>query len=63
MVLSYVCKDDIPHFYIFFVQTFAANVKAELQKFPEDDRDDVVILFSAHSLPLKVSVSQPCVTG
>ena len=50
-------------FYIFFVQTFAANVKAELQKFPEDDRDDVVILFSAHSLPLKVSVSRPCVTG
>ena len=31
-------------------------MKAELEKFPEDVRDDVVILFSAHSLPLKVSL-------
>jgi len=30
------------------------NIKEELEKFPETDRDDVVILFSAHSLPMKV---------
>ncbi|XP_064596077.1 ferrochelatase, mitochondrial-like [Liolophura sinensis] len=36
------------------VQAFAENIQAELEKFPEEDRDDVVILFSAHSLPLQV---------
>lgn len=35
-------------------QAFANNIKAELEKFPEDVKDDVVIIFSAHSLPLKV---------
>ena len=29
-------------------------MRAELDKFPADCRDDVVILFSAHSLPMKV---------
>lgn len=29
-------------------------IEEELEQFPETDRDDVVILFSAHSLPLKV---------
>ncbi|KAK2723518.1 ferrochelatase, mitochondrial-like [Artemia franciscana] len=37
----------------FLVKAFAELVKAELQKFPEDIRSDVVILFSAHSLPMK----------
>ncbi|XP_064645736.1 ferrochelatase, mitochondrial-like isoform X2 [Lineus longissimus] len=36
------------------VQAFAENILAEIGKFPEEDRDDVVILFSAHSLPMKV---------
>ena len=35
-------------------QAFADNIREELTRFPEEDRDDVVILFSAHSLPLKV---------
>lgn len=36
------------------VQAFAECVRSELDKFPDEFRDDVVILFSAHSLPLKV---------
>ncbi|KAM8828644.1 ferrochelatase, mitochondrial isoform 1-T1 [Spinachia spinachia] len=36
------------------VQCFADHVRNELRKFPEDKRDDVVILFSAHSLPMAV---------
>lgn len=36
------------------VQAFAENVQAELAKFPADAQNDVVILFSAHSLPMKV---------
>lgn len=35
-------------------QAFAENVKTELLKFPADAQKDVVILFSAHSLPMKV---------
>ena len=38
-------------------QTFAASIRAELKKFPDEVQDDVVILFSAHSLPLKVRLS------
>lgn len=37
------------------VQCFAEHVQNELLKFPEEKRDDVVILFSAHSLPMAVS--------
>ena len=37
-------------------QAFAETVREELAKFPENERDEVVILFSAHSLPLKVSI-------
>lgn len=37
-------------------QVFVKNIKSELAKFPDEVRDDVVILFSAHSLPLKVRV-------
>lgn len=40
-----------------FLQCFAEHVQNELQKFPEDKRDDVVILFSAHSLPMAVSAT------
>ncbi|XP_028397660.1 ferrochelatase, mitochondrial-like [Dendronephthya gigantea] len=36
------------------VEAFAENIKIELEKFPEAVRDEVVILFSAHSLPMKV---------
>jgi len=33
------------------VKTFADNIRTELKTFPEDVRDDVVLLFSAHSVP------------
>lgn len=36
------------------IKAIGARISDELKKFPESDRDDVVILFSAHSLPLKV---------
>ncbi|KRT79320.1 hypothetical protein AMK59_8659, partial [Oryctes borbonicus] len=38
----------------YLAQTFADLIKKELQHFPSNIRNDVVILFSAHSLPLKV---------
>ncbi|RXG53113.1 Ferrochelatase, mitochondrial [Armadillidium vulgare] len=37
----------------FLIQCFADNIRKELQKFPEEKRKEVTILFSAHSLPLK----------
>lgn len=36
------------------IQCFAELVQQELDRFPPDKRDDVVILFSAHSLPMSV---------
>ncbi|XP_061836814.1 ferrochelatase, mitochondrial [Nerophis lumbriciformis] len=36
------------------VECFAEHISNELLKFPEEKRDDVVILFSAHSLPMAV---------
>ncbi|XP_077399139.1 ferrochelatase, mitochondrial [Vanacampus margaritifer] len=36
------------------VECFAEHVSNELLKFPDAKRDDVVILFSAHSLPMAV---------
>lgn len=39
----------------FLVKCFAENIKKELEKFPIEKRKDVFILFSAHSLPLRVS--------
>lgn len=36
------------------VEAFAQNVIKALEAFPQDERKDVVILFSAHSLPLSV---------
>lgn len=34
-------------------KTFADNIRKELDKFPTEKRKDVILLFSAHSLPLK----------
>ncbi|KAK6635607.1 hypothetical protein RUM44_000861 [Polyplax serrata] len=36
------------------VATFATMIKNELSQFPEHCRNDVLILFSAHSLPMRV---------
>ncbi|KAF4098982.1 hypothetical protein G5714_021012 [Onychostoma macrolepis] len=36
------------------IECFAEHIRNELEKFPAEKRDDVVILFSAHSLPLSV---------
>lgn len=36
------------------VRAFADNIRSEIKKFPIEDQADVVILFSAHSLPMKV---------
>lgn len=36
-------------------KTFAERIKDELRKFPVDKQKDVILLFSAHSIPLKVS--------
>lgn len=35
------------------VQTFADRIREQLEQFPKDKQSDVVLLFSAHSLPLK----------
>ncbi|MER5784558.1 ferrochelatase [Streptomyces mobaraensis] len=37
-----------------YVQAMAAKVREGLAEFPESERDDVVVLFSAHSLPQRV---------
>jgi protoporphyrin/coproporphyrin ferrochelatase len=37
-----------------FVRSMAASVEAGLEQFPVDERDEVLLLFSAHSLPLNV---------
>jgi protoporphyrin/coproporphyrin ferrochelatase len=36
------------------IQAFSDNIRKELAKFPSDVRNDVVIMFSAHSLPMTV---------
>lgn len=36
------------------VEAFARNIEAKLETYPEERRKDVVILFSAHSLPMSV---------
>lgn len=36
------------------VEAFAKNVEAQLATYPEEKRKDVVLLFSAHSLPMSV---------
>ncbi|KAK9471150.1 uncharacterized protein V1510DRAFT_217878 [Dipodascopsis tothii] len=35
-------------------QTFASNIRDQLETYPEAERKDVVLLFSAHSLPMSV---------
>jgi len=37
-----------------FIQAFVENIRNELNKFPANVRNEVVILFSAHSLPMSV---------
>ncbi|KAJ5908269.1 hypothetical protein N7495_000951 [Penicillium taxi] len=36
------------------VEAFAQNIEAQLKTYPEEKRDKVVLLFSAHSLPMSV---------
>ncbi|CCE65252.1 hypothetical protein TPHA_0K01180 [Tetrapisispora phaffii CBS 4417] len=36
------------------VNAFAENIKRKLEEFPEDIRSEVILLFSAHSLPMDV---------
>jgi protoporphyrin/coproporphyrin ferrochelatase len=36
------------------VEAFARNIEAQLATYPEERRDQVVLLFSAHSLPMSV---------
>lgn len=36
------------------VEAFAQNIEAQLATYPEEKRKDVVLLFSAHSLPMSV---------
>jgi protoporphyrin/coproporphyrin ferrochelatase len=36
------------------VEAFAGNIEETLQEYPEERRRDVVLLFSAHSLPMSV---------
>lgn len=36
------------------VEAFARNIESKLAEYPEDRRKDVVLLFSAHSLPMSV---------
>lgn len=36
------------------VETFADHIKDKLQEYPPEDRDKVILLFSAHSLPMSV---------
>lgn len=36
-----------------YIKTIAERIKEELVQFPKEIRDDVIVLFSAHSLPLK----------
>lgn len=36
------------------VNAFANNIKEKLAEFPPEKRDDIVILFSAHSLPMDI---------
>ena len=36
------------------IEAFAQNIEAKLAEYPEEERKDAVILFSAHSLPMSV---------
>jgi ferrochelatase len=37
-----------------YLDAVAANVQATLQRWPEDQRDDVLVVFTAHSLPVSI---------
>lgn len=39
-----------------FVKTIVERIKEELANFSSKERDNVIILFSAHSLPLQVAM-------
>lgn len=45
--------DFIPHWHTepAYLDGIAANVRATLQRWPQDERDDVLVIFTAHSLP------------
>lgn len=36
------------------VEAFAQNIEAKLAEYPEERRKDVILIFSAHSLPMSV---------
>lgn len=36
------------------IEAFAKNIESQLETYPQDQRSDVVLLFSAHSLPMSV---------
>jgi protoporphyrin/coproporphyrin ferrochelatase len=36
------------------VETFAQNIEKKLLEYPHERRDNVVLLYSAHSLPMSV---------
>src|SRR4051794_24795432 len=45
------------------VEAFATNIEKKLMEYPEERRDKVVLLFSAHSLPMTVvnrGAPRPC---
>ncbi|CUM53556.1 uncharacterized protein AC631_02356 [Debaryomyces fabryi] len=37
-----------------FINAFSKHINDKLQEFPEQDRDKVIIMFSAHSLPMEI---------
>jgi ferrochelatase len=37
-----------------YLAALAANVQATLQRWPEEQRDDVLVVFTAHSLPVSI---------
>lgn len=45
------------------VEAFAQNIEAKLAEYPAERRKDVVLLFSAHSLPMSVVNRGMCVQG
>ena len=36
------------------INTFASHINSSLEEYPEEERGDVVLIFSAHSLPMSV---------
>ena len=58
--VSYLFRSEIHQnlnkSYVFCIiwKVFAQNIQKALEKFPKEKRDDVIIMFSAHSLPMTV---------